>query len=102
MVEPKLPKLLTWVRFPSPAPPQRLEAPRSPLKRKRKAARKPVRAIEGRVLQRNVDGATRRSRIAAVASRLPVLRRFAPPPPPPKPQKKSRVRQVLGVPGRVI
>jgi hypothetical protein len=72
------------------------------LKRKPKAARKPVRAIEGRVLQRNVDGATPRSRIAAVASRLPVLRRFAPPPPPPKPQKKSRVRQVLGVPGRVI
>jgi hypothetical protein len=72
------------------------------LKRKPKTVRPSTHAIDGRVLRKKVAGATPPSRIAAVASRLPVLRRFAPPPPPPKPKKKSRVRQVLGVPGRVI
>jgi hypothetical protein len=104
MVEPKLPKLLTWVRFPSPAPTQRLAGPRAPLQRKSKSAKAaPARApLKGRVLRREVEGRAATPRIMAVAARLPVIRRFAPTPPPPPPKKTSRVRKVLGVPGRLL
>lgn len=95
--EPKIPGLPGWGR---------IEA-NLPFRKRPPPAAKPARgSLKGRVVRRTVESEPKKPRrIVAMASRLPVIGRLAPPPPPkpaPKPTPAVRLRKILGAPRRLL